>query len=74
MTSGMSIASDNLRHSGSMFILLRAVQICMALLTRTESDMGVLALGWGVPEGQDERRGSVSELINTLGSLEASPA
>ena len=32
MASGMSIASNNLRHSSSMFILLRAVWICVALL------------------------------------------
>ena len=38
MASGMSITSDNLRHSGSVFILLRAVQICAALLTRTEAE------------------------------------
>jgi hypothetical protein len=53
MVSGKSIASDNLRHSGSMFILLRAVRIRAALLTRTgsesetESDMGDVSLGAG---------------------------
>ena len=40
MASGMGIASNNLRHSGSMFILLRVVQICVALLMQTESNMG----------------------------------
>ena len=38
MASGMSVASNNLRHSGSVFILLRAVRIRMALLTRTEAE------------------------------------
>jgi hypothetical protein len=53
MVSGKSIASDNLRHSGSVFILLRAVGICTALLTRmgsgseTESDTGDVSLGAG---------------------------
>jgi hypothetical protein len=53
MASGKSIASDNLRHSGSVFILLRAVQIRVALLTRTglesktESDTGDVSLGVG---------------------------
>jgi hypothetical protein len=53
MASGMSIASDNLRHSGSVFILLRAVQIRAALLTRMESkseiesDMGGVSFGAG---------------------------
>jgi hypothetical protein len=53
MVLGKSIASDNLRHSGSMFILLRAVRIRAALLTRTgsesemESDTGDVSLGAG---------------------------
>jgi hypothetical protein len=53
MVSGMSIASDHLRHSGSVFILLRAVQIRVALLMRTgseskiESDMGDVSFGVG---------------------------
>ena len=38
MASGMSITSDNLRHSGSVFILLRAVQIRAALLMRMEAE------------------------------------
>ena len=38
MVSGMSIVSDNLRHSSSVFILLRAVQIRVALLTRAEAE------------------------------------
>jgi hypothetical protein len=53
MVSGKSIASDNLRHSSSVFILLRAVRIRAALLTRmgseseTESDTGDSSLGAG---------------------------
>jgi hypothetical protein len=53
MALGMSIVSDNLRHSGSVFILLRAVQIRVALLTRTgseskrESDTGDVSFGAG---------------------------
>jgi hypothetical protein len=53
MVSGKSIVSDNLRHSGSMFILLRAVWIRVALLMWTgsesemESDMGDVSLGAG---------------------------
>ena len=38
MALGMSITSDNLRHSGSVFILLRAVRIRAAILTRTEAE------------------------------------
>ena len=38
MASGMSIMSDNLRHSGSVFILLRVVRICAALLMQTEAE------------------------------------
>ena len=51
MASGMSIMSDNLRHSDSVFILLRAVRICTALLTRTEAES----------EGQSRTRESVSD-------------
>jgi hypothetical protein len=53
MASGMSIASDNLRHSSSVFILLRAVRIRVALLTQTEpesemeSDTGGVSFGMG---------------------------
>jgi hypothetical protein len=53
MALGMSIASDNLRHSGSMFILLRAVWICVALVmwtgseSETESDTGDVSFGVG---------------------------
>ena len=62
MASGMSIASNNLRHSSSMFILLRVVQICVALLMqmevesekaeseRVELNMGV-GFGWGTCGG-----------------------
>jgi hypothetical protein len=53
MVSGKSIVSDNLRHSSSVFILLRAVRIHAALLTwtgsesETESDTGDVSLGAG---------------------------
>jgi hypothetical protein len=53
MVSGKGIASDNLRHSGSMFILLRAVRIRAALLTQTgsgsetESNTGDVSFGAG---------------------------
>jgi hypothetical protein len=53
MALGMSIASDNLRHIGSVFILLRMVWIRVALLTRTglesktESDTGDVSFGAG---------------------------
>ena len=38
MVSGMSIVSDNLRHSSSVFILLRVVRIRTALLMWMEAD------------------------------------
>jgi hypothetical protein len=53
MVSGKSIASDNLRHSSSVFILLRVVRIRMALLmqmglgSEMESDTGDVSLGAG---------------------------
>jgi hypothetical protein len=57
MVSGKSIASDNLRHSGSVFILLRAVRIRMALLTWTglESDTGDVSLGAGSTQKVETR-------------------
>jgi hypothetical protein len=61
MSSGKSIASNNLRHSSSMFILLRAVQIRVALLTQmgleseTESDMGDVSLGVGSTQKVETR-------------------
>ena len=48
MALGMSIVSNNLRHSGSVFILLRAVQIRMALLMRTEAESKGAELNMGV--------------------------
>ena len=65
MISGMSIASNNLRHSGSVFILLRAVRIHMRLRS---VDKGRVCEGDGLGQG------SVSELINTLGDLEDLPS
>ena len=85
MASGMSIASDNLRHSSSMFILLRAVQICVALLMWTEAEsekveseraelnMGV-GFRWETCGGMSIDGGSISESINMLGGLEGLPA
>ena len=85
MALGMSIASDNLRHSGSVFILLRAVRIRAALLTRTEAESeraeskGRSQTREWVSDGEHAEecvwmRGSVSESINTLGGLEGLPA
>ena len=56
MASGMSIVSDNLRHSGSVFILLRAVRIHAALLTRTEAESERVE-----SEGQSRTREWVSD-------------
>jgi hypothetical protein len=56
MASGMSIASDNLRHSSSVFILLRVVQIRMALLTRTESESEIESDTGGVSFGVGSMR------------------
>jgi hypothetical protein len=52
----MSIASDNLRHSSSVFILLRAVQIRMALLTWTESESEIESDTGGVSFGAGSTR------------------
>jgi hypothetical protein len=56
MALGMSIASDNLRHSGSMFILLRAVWIRTALLTRTGSESEIKSVTGGVSFGAGSMR------------------
>ena len=80
MALGMSIVSDNLRHSGSMFILLRVVRIRVALLTwmEAESEGQSRTREW-VSDGEHTEgciwmRGSVSESINTLGGLDGLPA
>ena len=57
MASGMSIASNNLRHSGSMFILLRVVRIHMALLTWTEAESKKAESDMGVGFGQGTHGG-----------------
>ena len=57
MASGMSIMSDNLRHSGSVFILLRAVRIRAALLTRMETESERAESNTGVVFGQGARGG-----------------
>ena len=51
MASGMSVVSNNLRHSGSMFILLRAVQIHVALLMQMEAESEGAELNTGVGFG-----------------------
>ena len=48
MALGMSIMSNNLRHSGSMFILLRVVRIRTALLMWTEVESKGVELNMGV--------------------------
>ena len=57
MVSGMSIASNNLRHSGSMFILLRVVQICVAPLMQMEAESEGAELNTGVGFGWGTCRG-----------------
>ena len=85
MASGMSIASNNLRHSGSVFILLRAVQICAALLTQTEVESeraeseGVelntgVGFGWGACGGMSMDVRIHLRVNKHTGGLEGLPA